>query len=743
MYILSPLRLTLLAAALAAAFPVLAQDTSAAATAPATAVPKAALKAEPAPAESEQTMQKVEVRASADSYDPRRDDTATKIVVGQEEIAKYGDTNVADVLKRVPGITVNSPNGRNAEIRMRGLGAGYTQILINGERAPNGFTLDSLSPDVIERIEVLRAASAEFSTQSVAGTVNIVLKKTARSGQREFKLGARAGSGFSGPTANIQLSDKLGKMSYSIAGSVMAEQHDRRGVSDEEGFDLAGTPVLRRHAKGEDQGRFTLINLAPRVNWTLENGDTLTSQTFVNLARFRTDNRDITTTSLGAPPFYPVLDSSIRSDNDVLRTELNWVHKMADGARLDVKASLIGGQNTTDNRRTTPPGAARPVDNLVHLEAEEVGTTTVGKYSKTIGSGHALGMGWDAGWSTRSDSREETEAGRLVYPLLPNGEESESRVARLAMYAQDEWNVTPRWSVYFGARWEGIRTTTSGNTFVTGRSSSNVWSPVMQTLFKLPDTKGDQVRFAVTRTYKAPTFQQLIPRRQTSIDNRSTDPDFAGNPDLDPELALGFDASYEHYWAEGALFSVSGSLRRIDGYIRHLVTFDGARWVAMPMNAGQALTRGLEVETKFPLKAIIKDAPAIDLRASLSANWSRVDGVPGPDNRLDGQTPLSANFGIDYKRTDFTTGASFAWRQGGEVRLSERQTSTISARRDLEAYALYKFNPKQQLRVALSNLLGQDFVNRGTFLEEGRGLVVREARIAAGPSVRATLELKF
>ena len=737
MYMLSPIHMTLLAAALAAAFPAVAQETPPAA--PAAAAPKAAA----AKAEAEPAMQKVEVRGNADSYDPRRDDTATKIVVGQEEIAKYGDTNVADVLKRVPGITVNSPNGRNAEIRMRGLGAGYTQILINGERAPNGFTLDSLSPDVIERIEVLRAASAEFSTQSVAGTVNIVLKKTARSGQREFKLGARAGGGFSGPTANVQLSDKLGKMSYSIAGSVMAEQFGREVASDELGYDLAGNPVLVRHTDGDENGRLNLFNFAPRLNWTLGNGDTLTSQSFVNSARFRNHNREITGTSLGAAPFYPQLNSSIRSDNDVVRTEINWVHKMADGAKLDVKASLIGGQNTTDNRRTTPAGAPRPIDNLVHLEAEEAGTTTVGKFSKTIFKDHALGMGWDAGYSIREDSREETEAGRLVFPLLPNGEESESRVSRLALYAQDEWNLTPRWSVYLGARWEGIRTRTTGNTFPVGRSSSSVWSPVMQTLFKIPDTKGDQVRFAVTRTYKAPSFQQLIPRRQTSIDNRSTDPDFAGNPDLKPELALGLDASYEHYWAEGALFSVSGSVRRIDDYTRYLVNFDGARWVAMPMNAGRALTRGLELETKFPLKAVMKNAPAIDLRASVSANWSRVDGVPGPDNRLDGQTPLSANLGIDYKRGDLSTGASFAYKQGGTVRVSERQTSFIVARRELEAYALYKFTARQQLRVALSNLLGQDFVNRSSFVEEGRGLVLRNARFKAGPSLRATLELKF
>ena len=722
-------RMTLLAAALAAVFPAFAQQT--------------ATGASKADATGEQKMQKVEVRGTADSYDPRRDDTATKIVVTQEEIAKYGDTSVVDVLKRVPGITVSSPNGRGGEVRMRGLGAGYTQVLINGERAPAGFSIDSLSPDVIERIEVLRAASAEFSTQSVAGTVNIVLKKVVRAGQREFKIGARTGSGFSGPTANLQLSDKLGKMSYSVAASVMAEQFSRDVLSDENAYDPAGNPLQMRDIAGAEDGRLKLFNLAPRLNWALDNGDSLTSQSFVNSARFRLHNQQTTSTMLGASAPYPVLDTSVRNNNDVVRTELNWVHKMADGAKLDVKASLVGGWNTTDNRRWTPAGAARAVDNLVHLEADEQGATTVGKYSKTIMQGHQLGMGWDGGYSVRNDSREEFEAGERVFPGLPKGEESTSRVARLALYAQDEWSLTPRLSVYLGARWEGIRTTTEGNTFDTGRSRSSVWSPVLQTLWKIPNTKGDQVRFAVTRTYKAPSFQQLIPRRQTSIDNRSTDPDFAGNPDLQPELALGFDASYEHYWAEGALLSVSGSMRRIDGYTRSLVNFDGGRWVAMPMNAGEATTRGLELETKFPLKALMKDAPAIDLRASVSANWSRVDGVPGPDNRIDGQTPLSSNLGIDYKRGDLTTGASFAWKQGGLVRISERQTSTLQTRRDLEAYALYKFNPKQQLRVALSNLLGQDFVNLNTFLEEGRGLVVRETRFKAGPSVRATLEMKF
>src|SRR5690349_6938732 len=117
-------------------------------------------------------VQQVEVRASAEGYDPRRDDTASRIVIKREDILRYGDTTLLDVVKRIPGVTVTNGAGRSQEIRMRGLGAGYTQILVNGERMPAGFALDSLSPELIERIEVLRVATADMSTQSVAGTIN-------------------------------------------------------------------------------------------------------------------------------------------------------------------------------------------------------------------------------------------------------------------------------------------------------------------------------------------------------------------------------------------------------------------------------------------------------------------------------------------------------------------------------------------------------------------------------------------
>src|SRR5205823_3905592 len=127
-----------------------------------------------------------------------------------------------------------------------------------------------------------------------------------------------------------------------------------------------------------------------------------------------------------------------------------------------------------------------------------------------------------------------------------------------------------------------------GNNFDTAHNRSTVWSPLLQTLYKLPATRGDQVRFALTRTYRAPSLNALIPHRFTQINNSQTSPDNIGNPDLKPELALGVDAAWEHYWAEGALLSISGSARNIDNNTRDQIGFDGSRWVSRPQNTGHA-----------------------------------------------------------------------------------------------------------------------------------------------------------
>lgn len=113
------------------------------------------------------TLPRVEITGAA-TGDDGRDATASRVVVSRADIVRFGDSSVTDVLRRVHGITVVGAQGRASDIRMRGLGSGYTQILINGEPVPAGFSLESLSPGQIERIEISRVATVDVSAQAIA-----------------------------------------------------------------------------------------------------------------------------------------------------------------------------------------------------------------------------------------------------------------------------------------------------------------------------------------------------------------------------------------------------------------------------------------------------------------------------------------------------------------------------------------------------------------------------------------------
>lgn len=689
-------------------------------------------------------VSQVEIKGSSASYDPRRDDTATRTVIGREELARYGDRSVLDILKRVPGVTIDGNGARGGTIQMRGLGAGYTQILINGERAPGGFDFESLSPDVIERIEVLRAATADLSTQSVAGTVNIILRHVARKGERQLKLGMLQSSQFRGPNAALQLSERGEGFAWSLAGDATAERYERAWSIFEETVAPDGAVDLARMTSAPEAGRMRRMNLTPRLEWTLADGDTVTVETFVNINRFRNRTRLSVAADIGPLPPVPEQATRLRADAEDLRTDLSWTTGLASGATLEAKLGLTG-ENAANTlwRQGLDARGQGVTDARIDAGWRDRGVNSTGKYMRKLDNGHAIAAGWDGGLGRRHESRNERDAIRIFPPGLALDETFEARLTRLALYAQDEWNITPQWSMYLGLRWEGIRIRADGDSFASTRSSSHVWSPIMQTLWKIPDRKGDQLRFAVTRTYKAPELYNLLPRRQTWENNSATEADFQGNPELKPELAWGLDASYEHYWAENAMVSLGASLRRIEDYTSNRIYFDGSRWIFTPVNDGRAETRTLELETRFPLTSLFAEAPAIDVRAGVSRHWSRVESVPGPDNRLERQSPLSATFGLDYSAGALSLGASAAFQRNGQVRVTANRGYYSEARTDLEAYAAWRFDPKRQLRVSLTNLLHEDSGFEPTYADPVAGVEKRRFHYPNPVRLQANYEIKF
>ncbi|UUZ57427.1 TonB-dependent receptor [Massilia sp. H-1] len=279
-------------------------------------------------------------------------------------------------------------------------------------------------------------------------------------------------------------------------------------------------------------------------------------------------------------------------------------------------ASIAAGLRTISTRYI---GRRTLQDRLQRATLADSGYLTLTstlKFARTFFDGHNLATGWEV-------SKRQSDEHVMRRDRLSGAEETmvderfEPEVRRLAAFAQDEWSVTKQWSLYLGARWEKIATDSSGTGIPSSSSRSQVLSPVAQSLYKFPDKSGRQVRVALTRTYKAPEPGQLSARRYIASLNTRFSPDSIGNPALKPELASGIDLTYEHFWAPSALFSVAFGARRITDYIRsQRDQDDNGQWFDQPVNSGRAHVRTLDVEAKFPLKAVWTAAASVDVRAS-------------------------------------------------------------------------------------------------------------------------------
>ncbi|OWQ93373.1 hypothetical protein CDN99_02520 [Roseateles aquatilis] len=655
-------------------------------------------------------LDRVEITGGRQSdNDLRRKASVAKQVYGRDELDRYGDTNIADVLKRLPGISVV-----DGAVRMRGLGNGYTLVLINGDPAPPGFKLDQLDPAQIERIEVTKGATADQSAQSVAGAINVILKEPPRVSQLDLRTALVYNIESPRPSGTLTFSERLGPVSFTLPLSGFMWVNKQELDVRRPGTDAANAPVVAtQHADTRNHGHG--INSAPRLNWKISDDETVTLQGFLQKGWWNSDTRVIN----GGNYKSPKLDDS--SDNDgtwqMLRANAQWSKRLNDSQKFELKAGAQEAKASWDNRTLN---AVAPVRSLGGNT--DRGLTQAGKFSQLVGDDHTVSAGWDLEWRRRDETRTTTVGGVGQLPSL-NGEAFRARIDRRAFYLQDEWEINPLWSASLGVRTERVSTTSSG-VGVDVRNSSSVFSPLLHLNWKLDPKGREMVRASLTRSYKSPDISQLMGRYALNSNypsaneqNDALSPDRVGNPLLKPELATGLDIAYERYMAGGGMFSLGFFHRNIDNLIRNVTTLDAPsalvpvpRWVMRPSNISRATTSGIETELKGRagelLPSMFDPKTALNLRAALSVYRSRVKTLPGPDNRLDQQPPWSGSLGFDYRFTGMplTVGSSLVYTPGYTTRQTDIQSLDQWRTRQLDVFAQWVFSPKTSLRLSANNL---------------------------------------
>jgi iron complex outermembrane receptor protein len=448
------------------------------------------------------------------------------------------------------------------------------------------------------------------------------------------------------------------------------------------------------------------MNATARLQLKGDPGETFTLMPFVALSQGKTPGiMQATETLNGTAVANSPATANSENKNHFAVARLNgqWRRKLSTDSSMEWKFN-VGGWNSHNEFQQTSTNSSLIPGVTENSHVQDRSANLSGKYTNVMGGGHQ----WVSGAETESVRRTQSVVGTyIVGPSMSGSANYQASSMRYAVYSQDEWQLTPHWATHLGARYEGL--TTEGNTSagdVTNRNS--VFTPLMHAMWRPDPDSRDQVRMSLTRSFKTPTMPTLLARRvYTRDDNTPTNPDVSGNPNLKPEIATGLDIAVERYLPQGGVLSASAFHRRVQNLIRNVTTRESnGRWLSSPQNISEAITEGIELEAKFRMDQWISDAPHIDLRNNLSFYRSRVLSIMGPDNRLDQQPSMTANLGADYrlKSAPLTIGGNLNYNPGYNTRLSAEQLTTISQKRVMDVYGLWRVDGSTAWRLTLSNL---------------------------------------
>ncbi len=123
------------------------------------------------------------------SMDVKREANGVVDSISAEDMGKFPDTNLAESLQRITGVSVSRSNGEGSQITVRGFGPEFNLVTLNGRQMPGtgysrSYNLENLSSEGVSALEVQKTARAENPSGGLGATVNIITAKPlARTGE--------------------------------------------------------------------------------------------------------------------------------------------------------------------------------------------------------------------------------------------------------------------------------------------------------------------------------------------------------------------------------------------------------------------------------------------------------------------------------------------------------------------------------------------------------------------------------
>ena len=728
-------------------------------------------------AETPVTASELVVQAQI-AYRNRTDQAAPVLNYDLDYFQRFEPLTAGDALKRVPSVAFLSDVLESDGVRLRGLDPAYTQILINGEKVPgagsgsgafgagadSAFFVDRIPAELIERIEIVRSASANRSGDAVAGAINIVLRDAyaldggfVRAGALMFddkRIRETVGGVWGG---------QVGPGRLLVGANLQGRRNPKNKLSlryDEPGAPINNSELQTDVRNGTDYS----FNASYQV--PLAGGDLDLSGFYVHTDRYQNEdsieyNNDIRDNA----HLSTLNDNDVDIEQDSYSVNGKYSHDMF-GGQTSVKLGYASFKDkeaefedeTEYLRDANPfPDGDRITRDKSRTDLEDTEFSAKLEHKRDIAEDVQLQFGVQYEKKQRDLLVTEVPRNRYNLPSANppafkpyaaiDGGDAAFEQTRVDPYVMlDGKSGALKWEA--GLRYETTDVTLQDRTVPsTTDVDYKILLPSASLRYNL--TADDQLYVSGARTLRRPSFDYLSPALLTA---ELGDNDFIGNPRLKPETAWGLDAGYERRMGKQGVAGVNVFYRKVKDLIELTNTGEEGdegpgTFVYSARNTGDGKVWGIEFDLSTPLTVIGLENTGVFLNYS----WldSSVDDEFG-SRKFNSQSDYVLNVGFIQDLPTWGAAFGVTYRKQGEAYsrvVGEEVTTTYGG--DLEIFLEKRIGKDLTVRLTGSNLLDankKESFNKFTTIEDQNDRNFDEYELErenAGPVFQLIARLAF
>lgn len=634
----------------------------------------------------------------------RRRSPTSKLVYGREDLERFNERTAGDALRKLPGVVFAGSPAENADIRLRGLEKGYTEILIDGHRTVGGgaerqMDLDLLPADMIERIEVTHNPTAELGGSGIAGTINIVLREIGDKRGGGIRVSGIDSSYGGRPQGSAQWTDRVGNFSYLLSGSIGQRVLGVDKHTDAQTFNSTGNRTAWSWQDEQTRNNVQDIYLAPRFQWKPTAADTFFLNPYLfkteQLSKVQTDKAKFNTPASGTNAMSD--GSSVENtdkNRDIWRIQSGWRRALPLGD-MEIKSTLQ--QSTETKEKSTEEFNAAHVRTKTSAEngtKQDREQALAAKWWAKLDT-HAVSIGSDVAERGRDDIKIKTENGATKAAGL--GDTFNIGERKYGLWVQDVWKVAPDHVVTAGTRLEKIFTESTDGAGQARRGVISANNPSLHYVWHIDPLHN--FRASIAQSVKPPSFDQLSSVViSASGANSSTNPDKTGNPDLKPERALGIEAGIERFLpGRAGVVGLNYFRRNVKDKIETMVVLDpNGRWIERPYNVADARIWGIELD--FKTRMDLLGVPSLTLFGNGTRLYSTFLDADAK-NKKDPAWVYNIGFAYDIKPWNVRFGADYNVIDKKIKQNDAAKLDVEGIQRRLDWFVTYQPNPMAALKL--------------------------------------------